>query len=119
VAGLVRSSEAVATSIVAYAEARAAFAKRYRENVLTSRNHKRLVAGLDEDWERYLIVHVENELVRMAGDLAEKHGLRGFDAIHLSSAITIRNALTEVPIVFSCSDQRLQNASQLEGFQQP
>jgi hypothetical protein len=50
--------------------------------------------------------------------LAEKHGLRGFDAIHLSSALTLRQELS-APVIFSCSDLKLQKASQLEELYQP
>jgi hypothetical protein len=32
--------------------------------------------------------------VRLAGVLAEEHGLRGFDAIHLASALWLRSALS-------------------------
>jgi uncharacterized protein len=115
---LVASSEAAATSIVAYAEARAAFARRHRENALKLREYRRLVSSLNEDWESYLIVQIRDEMVRSAGDLAEKHGLRGFDAIHLASAMALRDGL-KTPIVFSSSDQRLNDASRSEGFNLP
>jgi len=65
-----------------------------------------------------MIMSVTAELVRLAGGLAEKHGLRGVDAIHLSSAITLRQQIS-APVVFSCSDQKLQKASELEGMGMP
>jgi predicted nucleic acid-binding protein len=115
---VVESSEVTATSIVAYAEARAAFARRHRENALNPRDYRRLVTSFNEDWESYLIVQIREEIVRAAGDLVEKHGLRGFDAIHLSSAMALRNAL-KTSVVFSSSDQRLNDASKSEGFHLP
>ena len=118
VADLVRSSKVTGTSLVAYAEARAAFACRFRENAFTPREYKRLISSFDEDWDNYLIVRVTKELVRQAGNLAEKHGLRGFDAIHLSSVITLREELS-TPIIFSCFDEKLQSASQVEELDQP
>jgi len=54
----------------------------------------------------------------MAGDLAEKHDLRGFDAIHLASAVTLREKLAS-DFTFSCCDMRLQIASQREKLDQP
>ena len=54
----------------------------------------------------------------MAGDLSEKHSLRGFDAIHLASAVTLREKLAS-GVTFSCSDMRLQIASQREKLDQP
>jgi predicted nucleic acid-binding protein len=118
VADLVGSSKVTGTSVVAYAEARAAFARRFRETAFTSREYRRLVSSFNKDWEHYLTIRVTKDLVRSAGDLAEKHGLRGFDAIHLSSAITLRQELSSA-ITFSCSDQKLQKASQLEDLRQP
>ena len=118
IADLVRSSKATATSLIAYTEARAAFARRFRENAFTPGEYKHLISVFDKDWENYLIVRVTEELVRLAGDLAEKHGLRGFDAIHLSSALTLRQEISSL-IIFSCSDRNLQEASQRENLKQP
>jgi predicted nucleic acid-binding protein len=118
VEGLVRSAEAAATSLVAYAEASAAFARRFREKAFSSRDYKRMRSQFDSDWKNYLSIHVTFEIVRMAGDLAEKHALRGFDAIHLASALTLREKLA-APVTFSCYDTRLQNASQHENLDQP
>jgi len=118
VADLVRSSKVTGTSLVAYAEARAAFARRFREKAFTPREYKRLTSSFDEDWDNYLVVRITKVLVRQAGDLAEKHGLRGFDAIHLSSAVTLREELS-TSIIFSCFDEKLQIASQVEELGQP
>ena len=112
------SSEAVSTSLVAYAEARAAFARRQREGVFAVRGYRRLISVFDEDWENYLALAVTREIVKEAGRLAEKHGLRGFNAIHLSSAISLRSDLGS-PLLFSCADEKLQRAAQIEEFLQP
>ena len=114
---LVRSSKVAATSLVAYAEARAAFARRYREKAFRRREYEHLISFFDKDWDNYLIVRVGKDLVRLAGDLAERHGLRGFDAIHLSSALTLCRELS-APVIFSCSDRKLQKASRLEDLYQ-
>jgi hypothetical protein len=70
------------------------------------------------DWKNFLAIQVTVELVRLPGDLAEKHGLRGFDAVHLASAVTLRAKLAS-PVTFSCYDIQLQNASQREKLDQP
>ena len=51
-------------------------------------------------------------------DLAEKHGLKGFDALHLSSAVWLHQELSS-PVTFLCADQKLQKASELEKLHQP
>ena len=114
---LVKSSEVTATSLVAYAEARAAFARRFREKAFTTDEYNRLKEFFDKDWSRYLILSVTGDMIRLAGDLAEKHALRGFDSIHLASALTLRQELSS-PIVFSCFDDNLQKASEREDLDQ-
>ena len=118
VAGLVKSSKITATSMIAYPETRAALARRFREDMFKPREYRQLISFFNKDWENYMIVRLTKNLVRLAGDLAEKHGLRGFDSIHLSSAMTLCQELS-TPVIFSCSDQKLQRASQVEKLYQP
>jgi len=114
---LVKSSKVTATSLVAYAEARAAFARRFREKAFTSDEYNRMKAFFNEDWNRYLILSVTQDIIRLAGGLAEKHALRGFDSIHLASALTLCQELSS-SIVFSCFDDNLQKASEHEDLGQ-
>jgi predicted nucleic acid-binding protein len=118
VVNLVESSEITATSLIAYTESRAAFARRFREKSFSTREYRRLVSFFNEDWKNYFVVNITKNLVLTAGDLAEKHGLKGFDAIHLSSAVRLHQELSS-PVTFSCADQRLQKASALEELHQP
>ncbi len=85
----------IATSAVAYAEARAALARKLREGVFSEEEHREAVAALDEDWRTLEVLSVTENVARLAGDLAEKHALRGFDAVHLASALLMRAASRE------------------------
>lgn len=114
---LVSSSEVTATSIVAYAEARAAFARRFREKAFTQNEHDRIKEVFAKDWNRYLVLGVTGDMIKQAGDLAEKYALRGFDSIHLASALTLCQELSS-PIVFSSFDDNLQKASERENLEQ-
>jgi hypothetical protein len=51
-------------------------------------------------------------LVRNAADLAEHHGLRGYDSVHLATAIEIRDA---EPIQMLTWDHDLANAAYASG----
>ncbi len=108
----VREAFRVATSTVAYAEARAAFARRQREGGLSEEEHRRIVAALDEGWERYDRLVVSDALGRRAGDIAEKHALRGFDAIHLASAARLKEKYEGLH--FLAFDDRLMDAARQE-----
>lgn len=82
-----REALQVFTSLVSYAEARSAFARKWRDGALTGEGHRLVVDALDRDWVSYRTLTVEDTVVSLAGDLAEQHALRGFDAIHLASAL--------------------------------
>ncbi|KAF5424690.1 MAG: putative protein, contains PIN domain [Candidatus Methanocomedens sp.] len=53
IADLVIASEISATSLIAYAESRSAFARRFREKAFTAREYKRLVNAFNADWNNY------------------------------------------------------------------
>ena len=115
VVSLVESSEVTSTSLIAYAEARAAFARRFREKAFTSVEHDRIKAFFDKDWSNHFILNITGEMIKQAGHLAEKHALRGFDSIHLASALILRSKSSS-PIVFSCFDDNLQEAFERENL---
>ena len=87
---LIESAQVSAISLIAFAEARAAFARKRRERAIGPKDYGRVVQEFDDDWEHYFIVDVTESLVKRAAQLAERHGLRGYDAIQLSSAILLR-----------------------------
>jgi predicted nucleic acid-binding protein len=101
---------------------RAALAKAFRDGRLSHAGipidhgeYDDLVGRFKTDWRAYIKVTVSNSVITNAGDLAEKHGLRGSDAVHLSSAVRLRNlSLDEVRV--SVADRELRTAALAEGF---
>jgi uncharacterized protein len=110
---LVDAAEVIASSSLAYVEARAAFARKRRERGVSARDYRDLVQDFDQDWEKYLIVDVSDALVKLAARLAEKHALRGYDAVHLAAAVMLRKE-GDRPVSFSCFDARLSRAARRE-----
>jgi predicted nucleic acid-binding protein len=106
----------VATSMIAYVEARAAFARRRTQGDLSPAAHERIVADFDIDWERYLRLEVAESLIVHAAGLAEVHRLRALDSIHLASAKVVRHDLGK-DVVFGSWDTDLERAAIREGFQ--
>ena len=107
-------SEALATSVVAYAEARAAFAHLLRTGRTSERQHARRITRLNADWDGFVRIELTPELVREAGDTAELYGLRGFDAVHLASGLWLKER-SAVPLVFAAYDRRLHAAAARAG----
>ena len=76
----------------------------------------RLAHEFRDDWrDQYQILEVTTATTDRAMDLAERHGLRGYDAVHLASAIEVQrlreaSALTSVTVV-SADEQQLRAAT--------
>jgi predicted nucleic acid-binding protein len=112
--GLVGQADVVATSVLAYPEARATFARRRRERLMTAAEAKTAIRQLDADWSRLLVILLTDEIARSAGDLAGKHGIRGADAVHLASFEALLDACDD-DVRFSCADVRLVRAARALG----
>ena len=112
VAARVERAEAVVTVWVIDAEARGALARHRREGALTVPALRRAVRQLDGEWGTYNLVDVRNPVVRRAETLAERHALRGYDAVQLAAALDVRDAGAEIE--FACYDGRLARAASRE-----
>ncbi|HBT46911.1 MAG TPA: VapC toxin family PIN domain ribonuclease [Peptococcaceae bacterium] len=106
---LVDEAAVVATSKVAYPEARAALARGFRDGLLEEKDYHQVIAALQNDWPSYLALEVSDSLAWFAGELAEKHRLRGFDSIHLTAAVTLKTRVRG-RVVVACFDDRLWEA---------
>ena len=105
----------VATSRVAYPEARAAFARRHLAGDFSRLDLRRVVAALDRDFSSLVVMELGVAVATQAGELAERHGLRGFDAIHLASALDCSRLLGVQP-EFLTFDTRQAAAARNEGL---
>ena len=71
--------------------------------------YRRAVEGLDREWGSYERLAVSNLVAYRACELAEKHALRGFDAVHLASALRLAEHFKDLS--FLAFDERLTNAA--------
>lgn len=110
---LLAEAQRVGTSRLSYVEARAAFARRYREGGLSQGHYREVIRQLEHEWDAYLLLEVTAPVIRRAGDLTEKHALRAYDAIHLATALSI---LPELAMAFLAADERLIAAAAKEGL---
>jgi predicted nucleic acid-binding protein len=96
VLGAVKEAGRVATSTVAYAEARAALARKEKEGEFINEQHRRAVGALDVEWRGFVRLIVSNLVAYRAGRMAERYSLRGFDAVHLASAARLREEFVDL-----------------------
>jgi predicted nucleic acid-binding protein len=107
-------AEIIATSVVAFPEAVAAFARRRRDGDLDESTFEQVRGQLAADWPNYAVVEVD-ELA--AGELAAEHPLRGFDAIHLAAALTLHHdASAGAEMSFSSFDRQQLAAAEAMGL---
>jgi len=108
---LVRDANVVATSVVAYAETRAALARLRQERVLTPSKFAATKRDFEAEWPTYLTMEATDALCRAAGALAERYRLRGFDSIHLASFAEVSRRAGTKETRFSSFDRRLNQAA--------
>ncbi|MEX1179122.1 MAG: type II toxin-antitoxin system VapC family toxin [Nitriliruptor sp.] len=87
-------AEHVASVRLIYTEARAALAQAARLGRLAPADLPRTLEGLEELYGQLDLLEVDDLLVRRAGELAQLHALRGYDAIHLAAAERVRGETT-------------------------
>lgn len=95
---------------VGHVEARAALAAARREGRISAHVFRAALEGLEMLWSQVSVVEIDEDLMRMAGELAEAHSLRGYDAVHLAAARLVGAD------VFSSADRRLCAAASSSGF---
>ena len=74
---------------------------------------------VDVQNEDYLIAPLSDEIVEVAVDLTRRHSLRGYDAVHLATAIILNTALLGAelpPLAFVSADRLLGKSAQDEGL---
>lgn len=112
---IAQSATVIAASKIAYAEARAAFVRKQREDGFPIKALRKVVEDLDRDWENYFIIEVTDGIIRAAGDIAEKYLLKGFDSIHIASAVNLKSKIRG-EVYFSSADAKLNRAAGKEGI---
>ena len=109
---LVRDAAVVATSAITYAETRAALARLRRERALTIRKFIAAKREFEEQWPSFMTLDATDALCRMAGELAERYRLRGFDSVHLATFAEVARRAGPRETRFSSFDDRLNQAAQ-------
>lgn len=105
------SSRVVSVRLL-YPEARAALAKARRMGRLTSVQLEHAVRELNSIIAEVDHVEVTADLAHMAGELAQAHDLRGYDAVHLAAAL----ALADGDLVVVTGDADLAAAAVVIGI---
>ncbi len=85
-----------AASDLAYPEGRAALARARRTGRLSTTEGRRALGRFERVYRDLFLVEIDRHLTRLAGDLADQHALRGYDAVHLAGALSLGPERTTV-----------------------
>lgn len=88
-AELWNSPHPVASSILAYPEGRAALAAARRLDRLGADEHRKALSDFEDLYADLATIGVDRELAVRAGKFAEDLGLRGYDSVHLATALEL------------------------------
>jgi predicted nucleic acid-binding protein len=80
------------SSHLIYPEARAALAAASRAGRIDARGLRQGVADLEAAVASLQLVGVDEALAREAGRLAAEYALRGYDAVHLATALSVEDS---------------------------
>ena len=111
VRGLVDAATIVATSAIAYTEARAAMARRRRERALQPKAFASAKRAFEAEWPKYFTVEVTSALCQHAGELSERYRLRAYGSVHLASFAEIAGHAGVRETRFSSFDNTLNRAA--------
>ena len=105
----------IVTSSVAYAEALASIYRKKRETRFSNDKLGKILAAFRRDWNSFIRVEVTDDLKEWIDKTVSRYPLRGFDAIHLASALIVHDSLPE-EFLFACYDQKLLGAAHKAGL---
>lgn len=109
-------AEVVATSLVSRAEVAAALAKAVRAHLLDRDEARAAQRAFALQWPDIARIPVTEALMSRAETLAWDYGLRGYDAVHLASAVMFQESLGAA-VRLATFDKQLWDAARLAGFE--
>ena len=112
----IRSADIVATQLIAFIEAHAAFSRLKREKKINEEEFELLKTSFVVDWENYLQIENSKNLMLHAVDLAEAFALRAYDSVHLAAAVLLLRQ-SKQSVIFACFDQHLNKAAKVLGLE--
>lgn len=103
----VQEADGVVCHQITYVEALSALAGCEWRGLMGTEAYRTARAAFQVDWETFSHVGVSAELLREAAELAEVHGLRAYDAVHLAAA----RLISPLGLTFMTFDRQLREAA--------
>lgn len=108
---LISTSKSTGTSILTYTEMASAMSKAQRMQLISIDESRSAWNKFVHEWPEINRLRISTQLTERAAALAWEFGLRGYDSMHLASALTWQETL-ETPVCLATFDRTLWNAGQ-------
>jgi predicted nucleic acid-binding protein len=115
VAAALSAAQVVGTAVISRVETSAALAKSVRTGTLTDQAAASALQVFRSEWPALVRVQTTESLVARADELAWQLGLRGYDALHLASAMTWEEGMVE-EVTVATFDRQLWHAAGQRGL---
>lgn len=104
----------IASSSLGFVEVMATLARKHKAQEITDLLLQEKTRELEIDWDNFIQIQLTSEAAGNAAALAKKLALRGADAVHLSSALLLRQQLQQESdqLIVVASDNELKKAAQ-------
>ncbi len=115
VEALIGEAQAIGTAVISRAEVAAALAKAARIGLVTRAAGTKALQAFNTDWEHLVRLQLSEPLAARAAALAWEHGLRGYDSVHLASALVWSETLGET-VAVATYDRELWRGAKASGL---
>lgn len=113
---LLASVESSGTNLLTHVEMASAIARAVRMKLVFANEAQNTWKDFLADWELLVRLDVSLQITKRAAMLAWEHGLRGYDAMHLASALSWQEAI-DTPVTLATYDRELWAAALEAGME--
>jgi predicted nucleic acid-binding protein len=96
VAGLWNGDDPIGSGVLTYAEGQASLAAARRAKRLSPSQYSLALADFEARASELIWIDIDERLARLAGEQAEAHGLRGYDSVHLATALELHDEVAMI-----------------------
>ncbi len=112
---MIQQADIVASHLITFIEAHAAFFRLKREKKINEKEFSTTKNAFVKDWENYLQIETSKPVIENAIELSEAFALRAYDSVHLAAAVLLFRQ-SKQPVLFACFDQHLNKAAKVLGL---
>jgi predicted nucleic acid-binding protein len=112
---LLASADGTGTNLLTYVEMASAISRAVRMKLVSADESRTTWEDFLVDWELLVRLDISGQITKRGAALVWEHGLRGYDAMHLSSALAWQDAI-DTPVTVATYDRDLWSTARKAGM---